>query len=85
MYLSLDELSQVKIDFRYATQQPFSESPIIPNRSVRFREENDTVFFFKDSPPTALELPQHKIQVPCDTITTSDACYQKTQSFFIYR
>jgi hypothetical protein len=85
MYLSLQEISQDKINFHYAIQQPLSENLIISNRSVRFRDVNDTVLFFKDSAPTELELPQHKIQVPCDTITTSDACYQKNQSFIIYR
>lgn len=85
MYISLEELSQVKIDFHFATQQPLSQFSIIPNRSVRFRDVDDTVLFFKDTAPSELELPQHKIQVPCDTITTSDACYQKTQSFLIYR
>ena len=84
-YFSLDELSQTILSLHNATQEPLSEKAVIPNRSVRFRETNDTVTFFKESPPNEIEMPQHKFQIPCDTITTTDSCYLKTQTFSLYR
>ena len=58
--------------------------PIIRTRSVTFTEKNDTVLFFKDSSPNEI-IPNHKIQVPCDTITTTDSCYQSTMQLPMYR
>jgi hypothetical protein len=86
-YFSFDELSQNQhtISLHYAVQQPLTENPVVANRSVRFRDTNDTVTFFKESPPNEIELPQHKFQIPCDTITSTDACYQKTQMISMYR
>lgn len=86
-YFSLDELSQLQqnITLRHAVQQPLSDTPVISNRSVRFRDTNDTVTFFKESPPSEIELPQHKFQIPCDTITSTDAYYQKTQVIQMYQ
>lgn len=84
-YFSLDELSQTILSLHNATQEPLSENAIIRNRSVRFRDTNDTVTFFKESPPNEIEIPQHKFQIPCDTITTTDSCYLKTQAISLYR
>ena len=87
MYYSLDELSQQMISLTHSVQQQLQENSIVGNRSVRFRDQNDTVLFFKDSTPSEINeiLPNHKIQVPCDTITTTDSCYQSSQQFLLYR
>jgi hypothetical protein len=87
MYYSLDELNQNIISLAYSVQQPLQEDPRIMNRSVRFKDQNDTVLFFKDSSPSEINetLPNHKIQVACDTNTTTNSCYQSTQQFMLYR
>ena len=95
-YYSLEELSENRISFHYAPLSTVhsrtnvhavptvSTVPIIANRSVRFTEKNDTVLFLKDSSPNEI-VPSHKIQVPCDTITTTDSCYQSTMQLPMYR
>lgn len=85
-YLSLDEMSQQNetVSYQYNTfREPMKTETTIPSRNVRFQDENETVVFFKESPPN--ELPQHKFQVPCDTVTTSSSCTQQHQILNMYR
>lgn len=86
-YLSYEELeTNTIIVQREWESKPLQEEAIIPNRSVRFRDNiTDVVTFEKDSPPTACSEPDTKFQVPCDTVSSSSSCVQTSRVFTLIR
>jgi hypothetical protein len=86
-YLSYEELeTNTIIVQREWESKPLQEEVVIPNRSVRFRDNIlDVITFEKDSPPTACSEPDTKFQVPCDTISGSSSCIQTSRVFTLIR
>ena len=86
-YVSFDELeSQLMVRPVMWVGTPLQEEVVIPDRSVRFKEQiNETMLFEKDSPPSACSEFDVKFQAPCDTVSSSSTCLQTNRVFTLVR